>query len=568
MLSVSGKNWEETRVNKRIIDKVKNDTNFSDLVSKIIISRKFNNLELSSLKNSIVLPNPFKNEKDFQIGHQILRETIQFDKKIIIIGDYDVDGCISTSLFINFFKMIKKQNIEYYIPNRFSDGYGASLQLIKKIIKKKPDLIIMLDCGSNAHASIEFLNSKKIKTIVIDHHETYKPYPKTHCLINPKKESNYKKYDYFCTSSLVYFFIDSYLNKKNLKRLFEKNLIYVVLATICDLMPLRDLNRIITINVFNNLKKYDFSILKKFLEIKMIKRILTIEDFSFLIGPIINSAGRLGDANKIVELITCNNDKIKDQILNDIFKTNERRKNIEKNFIKELNLDNIDKTKDDVLVLYEKICNEGITGIIASRLKEIFNKPSIVLTQSNNIYKASARSTRNFNLGKYIKYAIDKNLILNGGGHNLAAGFTIKKEKIKNFKEYINKSFKKEKISTNQEYISKISLNLINNKFYNDIKVLEPFGSGNENPIFFIENVKIHKPKIIKNNLISFFIKSKTGKMIPSISFNFLESNIGRTILYYKNNVNLIVQIKENIWNNKKNLQLMVIDMITDLNKA
>ena len=567
MYSVSGKNWKEISINQRIIDQIKSDTKFSDLVSKIIISRKFSNLELLSLNNSIELFNPFNQEKDFHLGHKILKDSLELNEKIIIIGDYDVDGCVSTSLFINFFKMIKKE-VEYYIPNRFSDGYGANLKLIKRIVKKKPNLIIMLDCGSNAVDTIRFLNSKKIKSIIIDHHELYKPYPKSSCLINPKKKTNYNKYDYFCTSALVYFFINAYFKTNDSKNLFEKNLIFVVLATICDVMPIRDINRIIVIKVFKDLKRYNYSLFQKILEIKKIKRTLNIEDLSFLIGPIINSAGRLGDANKIVKLITTDDDFIKDQILNEIIETNEKRKNIEKNFIKELNLYKIDKNKDKVLILHENLCNEGIIGIIASRLKEIFNKPSIVLTKLGNIYKASARSTSNFNFGKYIKNAIDKNLILNGGGHNMAAGFTIKKEKITRFKKYINASFKKVENSFNKEYVSKISLNGINIKFYNDIKILEPFGFGNENPSFLIENVKILKPRIINDRFISFYIKSKNGKLFPSISFNYLETNVARALISYKNNVSLIVQIKENIWNNKKNLQLMVIDIITDPNNA
>ena len=567
MYSVSGKNWKEISINQRIIDQIKSDTKFSDLVSKIIISRKFSNLELLSLNNSIELFNPFNQEKDFHLGHKILKDSLELNEKIIIIGDYDVDGCVSTSLFINFFKMIKKE-VEYYIPNRFSDGYGANLKLIKRIVKKKPNLIIMLDCGSNAVDTIRFLNSKKIKSIIIDHHELYKPYPKASCLINPKKKVDYNKYDYFCTSALVYFFINAYFKMNVYKNLFEKNLIFVVLATICDVMPIRDINRIIVIKVFKDLKRYNYSLFQKILEIKKIKRTLNIEDLSFLIGPIINSAGRLGDANKIVKLITTDDDFIKNQILNEIIETNEKRKNIEKNFIKELNLYKIDKNKDKVLILHENLCNEGIIGIIASRLKEIFNKPSIVLTKLGNIYKASARSTSNFNFGKYIKNAIDKNLILNGGGHNMAAGFTIKKEKITRFKKYINASFKKVENSFNKEYVSKISLNGINIKFYNDIKILEPFGFGNENPSFLIENVKILKPRIINDRFISFYIKSKNGKLFPSISFNYLETNVARALISYKNNVSLIVQIKENIWNNKKNLQLMVIDIITDPNNA
>ena len=152
-----------------------------------------------------------------------------------------------------------------------------------------------------------------------------------------------------------------------------------------------------------------------------------------------------------------------------------------------------------MLCLYDKFLNEGLIGIIASRLKDHFNKPTIVLTKSNNILKASARSTPNFNIGKYIKLCIDKKIIINGGGHNLAAGFTVKKENLSIFKTYINKIYKEKKIIQNKkEYISELSLNAINKSFFNDLKLLTPYGANNITPSFLIKNVFIIKTKIIK----------------------------------------------------------------------
>ena len=221
MLSVSGKNWKEISISKRIIDKVKHDHDFSDILSKIIVARKYSNLEINSLNNDIEISNPLINFKDFNLGHTLIKETIKYKDKILIIGDYDVDGCISTSLFVNFFKLLRKE-VEYYIPDRFLDGYGASLKLIKRLVKKKPKLVIMLDCGSNSFETVNYLNSKKIKSIIIDHHEIHKPYPKTKCLINPKKECDYNEFDYFCTSTLAYFFINSFFDNKILKRNLKK----------------------------------------------------------------------------------------------------------------------------------------------------------------------------------------------------------------------------------------------------------------------------------------------------------------------------------------------------------
>lgn len=306
MLSVSGKYWEEINVSKRIVDKVKNDNNFSEIISKIIISKKFDKEELNSINYDLEISNPFLDNKDFKKGHSLLKESLKNKEKIVVVGDYDVDGCVSTSLIVNYFKLINKK-IDYYIPNRFLDGYGASLKLIKKLTLKNPNLIIMVDCGSNSNETINYLNQKKIKSIIIDHHEINRPYPNADCLINPKKDCDYNALSYFCSSTLVYFFISSFLNNKDLMNSYDKNLINVVLASICDVMPLRKLNRIIAKNVIKNFQDQDNYIYNKILNLKKINRPIEINDFGFLIGPIINSAGRLGDANKVVKLLTTEN---------------------------------------------------------------------------------------------------------------------------------------------------------------------------------------------------------------------------------------------------------------------
>lgn len=565
MLSVSGKEWVETSINNRIIEKANNDNNFTSLVSKLVISRNYSQIEIDSINHETFLFNPFYKINDINRGHAILNKAIQNNKKVMVIGDYDVDGCVATSLFVNFFKILKK-DIDYYIPNRFTDGYGAKLALIKKVVKKKPGLIIMVDCGSNATDSIDYLNSLSIDTIIIDHHEIYEPYPKTKCLINPKKKCEYKYLDYLCSSTLVYFFIDLFLKNKNLKKKFRENLIYVLLASICDVMPLRNINRIIAINVFNEKQIENNFIFNKIIKLKNIKRKIEIDDFAFLFGPIINSAGRLGDANDVVKLLSSTNLSNVEKIIKHLISINEKRKKIENDYFNQININDIKKKKNNVLVEYKHILNEGIIGIIASKLTDYFHKPSVVLTMANENYKASARSTSYFNIGKYIKDAIQKKIIISGGGHNLAAGFSIKKNKIKEFENFINKSYLEKNFSLSKNYITKISLDAINKNFIDMLNKLKPFGVNNENPIFLLEKIRIYKPKILKNKFVSFYVKSGNRKLIPGISFTFIESEVAQNLLYNKNEMSLIIQIKENNWNNKKNLQLIVLDLIRDPN--
>ena len=566
MLSVSGKNWEETKVSSRILDKLKNDNNFSELVSKIIISNNFDELEINTLKEKILLFNPFYKTNDFKNATNILKKSLDNNDKILILGDYDVDGCVSTSLLVNFLNKLKYKLFSYYVPNRFRDGYGASLNLIKNLEKQKPDLIILVDCGSTSHDAINYLKSKNIKTIIIDHHEINKPYPKADCIINPKKSIDYSSFNYVCASLLVYFFIDTYIKRNELKINFSQYLYHVLLSTIADVMPLRKLNRVLALEVFNNHQKNLF--FNRFLEINKILRPLEINDFGYLIAPILNSAGRLSDPNIVIDLLTSNNTFNKEQIIKKLIITNEKRKKIEKDSLNEINLSKINESSNNVIVLSEIIFNEGIIGIIAAKLKEYFNKPCIVITKSNNVYKASARSTSNFNIGKYIKEAIDKKLLLNGGGHNLAAGFSIDKSKIKDFEKFINKKFNEKNIIFKNKYISKLSLNAVNTDFYNELEILAPFGSEHQRPVFLIESVNIIKPQIIKDKYISFFVKPKFGKLVQGFSFHILESAINNTLLNNRNQLSLIVQFKQNNWKNKKKLQLILLDIIDLSNKA
>ncbi len=566
MISVSGINWEEVTIDKRKLEKLRIERDLSEINSKIILSRNFDNSEILSIENEIGIFNPFLQKKDFLKSFEILKKVVENKGKISILGDYDVDGCMSASILISFLRLLNL-NINYYIPNRITDGYGANLSTIMKIVKSKTDLVIMLDCGSNSIKAVNYLNSLNIKSIIIDHHEIYKPYPKTNNLINPKKDCDYNEYNYFCTTALTYFFIDLYIKKTKSKINFEHYLIYVLLATMCDIMPLRKINRLIAIKALKDFNINNCYVFKKIFELYKIKRPLCIEDFSFLIGPILNSAGRLADPNVIVELFTNKNKKKKFEIIKDLIILNEKRKKIEISMMNEINLNKL-RNQKNVIVEKNKNLNEGLIGIIASKLRELFNKPSIVMTKSLNIYKASVRSTANFNIGKYIKNAIDMNLLINGGGHNLAAGFSIDENKIKEFQEYLLKSFSKNSKNDTQKFISKISFSAINKKLVDNLNKLSPFGSENENPKFLLENVKVLKPKIIQNRFVSFFVKSHYSKLLPGISFNLMESNLSKNLLNNKNELSLIIEIKENDWNNKKNIQLIVSDIIVPFKKA
>jgi len=563
MISVSGKKWEEVNTNKNSIEKLKQDYNFSDILSKLVISRKFDQTELSSIDNNLTLNNVFLKNIDFEKSVELVCNSINNNENICILGDYDVDGSAATSLFIRFFESIK-HSFFYYIPDREKDGYGATKKLFQKLILKKPQLIIMVDCGSTSNEAITFLNDNKIKSLIIDHHEINRPFPKANCIINPKKDNGYIEYDYLCATTLVYFFLDLLCKKIKSKIKMSDFLVYVLLATVCDVMPLRKLNRLIALTVLKNFDINKNLAFNELFNLNNKKNKLNVNDLGYLIGPILNAGGRLGKSSFASELLSSDNLEIVNIKSNELIKLNNKRKEIEKLTLDEIDFEKIENENKDVIIYYNPNINEGLIGIIAARLKDYFNKPSIVITASNKLLKGSARSVFNYNIGRAIKNSLDSNIIINGGGHNAAAGFTLDKTNLKIFENFILENFSKENVSKNHSftYDAEISSLALNIDFYNDIKKIEPFGTGNPLPTFFLKDLKIIKTKILDDKHVSLILKSKTGLTIKSISFNSVNNKIGQYLLNYKNNLNVLGQINENIWNNKKTLQLTIRDVV------
>ena len=331
---------------------------------------------------------------------------------------------------------------------------------------------------------------------------------------------------------------------------------------------LRKINKNIAINVLKNFdinKNEAFRILFEELNIK---KKINIDDLGYLIGPILNSGGRLGFSNYATELLTSKNTSITKKRSLDLIKLNNKRKELEKNALNKIDFNKIKKENKNVIIYFDPNIKEGLIGIIASRLKDHFGKPSIVITRSNNIFKGSARSTLNYNIGYLIKSLFDNKIIEKGGGHNMAAGFTIKKNNIKILNDFIQKDYsnKFSNFKTIYEYDSEISSSSINRNFINEIQKIGPFGNGNFLPTFLIKNLKIIKVNILKNKHISVILKPNIGSSINSICFNCMNSKISEYLLSYKKEINIIAQLQDHIWNNKKTIQIKIKDLLLNIN--
>ena len=565
MISVSNKEWSERKFSTNLVDKLSQDNNFSQILSKLIISRNFNDEEIHSIKHfkNINFSNVFKFNEDFKQSIDLVIKCVKNKEPICIFGDYDVDGSCSTALLLKFFKSINHP-VYFYIPDRAKDGYGPNIKLFKEILKKNPKLIILVDCGSNSNDAINFLNERKINSLIIDHHQINKPYPKANSIINPKKDNGYIEYDYFCATTLTYFFLELLSEKIKTNFIIKDYLIFVLLATVCDVMPLRYVNRLIAIKTLDEFNLDKITPIKKIYEFLNKSNKITINDLGYLLGPILNAGGRLGFSSYAVKLLSSNDEKEIDLIIKKLVELNEKRKSFEETILNNIDYKRIEFENENVIIYYHPSINEGLIGIIAARLKDIFNKPAIVITSSQNLLKGSARSISGFDIGLVFKNALDNKLIIKGGGHKMAAGFSLDKNNLKSFRKFIDNSYKKmcKNLNSNFLYESKISTSVFNSNFNVEINKLYPFGQGNTEPVFLFENLKIIKSKVLNNKHISNIFVSKSGFSIKSIAFNSINEAIGNYLLNYKKEINVIGYLNDNFWNNKKILQLVVRDLI------
>ena len=563
MKSFSGMSWKIQPIPERLIQKKKQDFNISYLLSRIFLQREFSNDEIHNSLNKNENINLAYKDHDLIKAASVLDECIKQNNKILIFGDYDVDGYSSTYLLYDYITSLGAR-CEYYIPDRFIDGYGPNNQLLKKLINnKKYNLIIFLDCASNSYSELEYLNKIGLKVIVIDHHQIYENNNnKNTVIINPLKNDKNKNFSILCATTLVYFFI-KFMNKnfkKNINFNDNKYLFFAALATISDQMPLRNINRMIVNIGLNNFNIKNFFNLKKLIKLK---KKISSDDIAFILGPIINSAGRLGYSNLPIRLLTETDNYNINAISKKLIDLNIKRKKIQSVSFNLLNK-KIQLENNKVIFIYEQNINEGILGIIAANFVEFYGKPSFVMTNSNDLIKCSSRSVYGFNIGKLFNEALSKNILIKGGGHSMAGGCILYKNKLDIFKNYLNTKFQKsfKNFTAKKFYTSEQNLDSLRLFAKNDLQKLEPLGNNNINPFFLIKKNKIIKFKIINNLHLQILIRNKFKKTCLCFVFNAVGTKLGDFLMNYRNNIDLIVQVNNKIIQKNSDFNLIIKDAI------
>ena len=575
--SVSGKNWLFKKFNSSDVTKFTENFSLTEIVAKLLSIRKKNIDDIAlfldpKIKN--LLPNPL-HLKDMKSAIERTYKSIIKSELIGIFGDYDVDGASSTALLARYFLSIN-QKIQTYIPDRQTEGYGPNNLGFNNLISNGAKIIFTVDCGTLSFGPINFAQKLNVDVIVLDHHQSDVKLPEACAIVNPNRYDDTSELNYLCAAGVCFVFLVA-LNKKlrdenwfKNNNLNEPNILnsldLVSLGTVCDVVPLIGLNRAIVKQGLKIIKKRSNLGLKTLYDLCNIESQPTTFDLGFRLGPRINAGGRVGKASHGAELLISNDPKKTYQIALDLDKSNKERQAIELMLSEQINLEVKNYHNHPVLVMSGNNWHEGIIGIVASRIKEKYNKPTILISLKQNIGKGSARSVVGFDIGSQIIKAVQCGILQKGGGHKMAGGFILKKENIPTFRDFLIKNFEKSNInssaSTNLYLDSIIAPSALNEVFFDEINCLAPFGSGNSEPKFVIENIKVISANIVGNNHIKLVLSGKDGTVFKSLAWNAINTPL-EPFLNNKNRkrINIAGKIHLNQWRGERKVEFMIEDI-------
>ena len=581
-LSVSGKKWILKKFNQEEISFSKENFFIDEITAKLLSIRNIKKEDIKNFLNPSIknfLPNP-NSLLDMEKSTLRTIEAIKNHEKVGIFGDYDVDGATSTALLGKYFEELDLP-YEIYIPDRKTEGYGPSIKGFKKLIDNKVSVIFTVDCGTLSFEAIEFAKNENIDVIVLDHHQSEINLPKAYSVINPNRIDDKSNLQYLCAAGVAFMFLVSINKQLRTIKWFEKyqkkepNLLnyldLVSLGTVCDVVPLIGLNRAIVKQGLKILKSKKNLGLKTLFDICKIETSPSIYHLGYVLGPRINAGGRVGKCSHGANLLLNSSPKETFKLAVELDQFNKERQMIERDLLEKILIQSKTNLKDPVLVLQGENWHEGVIGIVAARLKDKFNKPTIIISINNNLGKASARSIVGFDIGSVIIAATQEKILLRGGGHKMAGGFSINVSNIQKFKEFVFNKFRGINIDLSSErpllLDSKIAPSAINLDFYNKVNILAPFGSGNPEPKFFVENLKPVNSKIVGEKHIKSVLIGSEGSSIKTIAFNAVDNELGAYLLKKKNNIfNIAGKLSLNEWRGQKNVEFIIDDISVNKN--
>ena len=539
-------------------------TGVGRLVAAILCVRGFSPIEAEKFINKDIkcIHDPFL-LKDMDKAVERIYQALNNNEKITVYGDYDADGVTSSTIMVLCLKELNA-DVDYYIPDRETEGYGISKTSIDTLAKRGTKLIISVDCGITAVEECAYASSLGIETIITDHHECSDILPDAVAVIDPKRADCMYPFKSLAGVGVALKFCQALLkDKMSYYDVLVKFSDFATIGSIADIVPLVDENRIICDVGLKKIACHTNVGIKALLDVSGVEPVsVNATKIGFVIAPRINAAGRLESAQRAIDLFLADNYEKAYSIAQNLSNYNTQRQNIEMNILKEAETMFLEKYKDDkIVVLCNKDWHHGVVGIVSSRLSKKYMKPCILLSQCpESNYKGSGRSIEGFSLYDALDYC--KELLVTFGGHELAVGLTIDFNNVDTFRKKINEYA--DKHLTDEMCISTINADCelrgrhLNLQCAEELLVLQPFGTGNLQPQFYIENMIVQKVYCIGNEKQHLKLTlCKDGVTVDAIAFGFGYDNK----IAFNDTVSVICQLDVNDFRNVKSVQLRILDI-------
>ena len=512
------------------------------------------------------LINPFL-MKDMDIAVDRLNDAMGRKERILVYGDYDVDGCTAVALVYKFLLQFYS-NIEYYIPDRYDEGYGVSKKGIDYAKEQGVKLIIILDCGIKAIDEIAYAKEQGIDFIICDHHVPDEKLPDAVAILNPKREDDPYPFKDLCGCGVGFKFMQAFAKNNGIP--FSRLIPLLDLCAVsiaADIVPVVDENRILAFHGLKQLNQNPSVGLKAIIDIcGLNNRELSMSDIIFKIGPRINASGRMENGRESVDLLVEKDLGMALRMAKHINEYNEQRKDIDKQMTEEANqivarLEN--QKHQSSIVLYDENWKKGVIGIVASRLTEIYFRPTVVLTRDGDYATGSARSVTGFDIYSAIKSC--RHLLVNFGGHTYATGLTLKWDRIKEFRmafqQYVDDHILPEQTEANLKIDSVIDFKDITKRLHNDLKKFSPFGPGNPKPLFCTLNVYDYgTSKVVgreQEHIKLELVDSKSSNVVKGIAFG---QSASARYIRSKRSFDIAYTLEDNVFKHNA-IQLQIEDI-------
>lgn len=574
--SVSGKRWRPRLLDDRLGLAIAQRLALPEIVGRVLAARGVDINEAEAFLDPRLrryLPDPLI-LRDMGRAIDRIIQALVAGENVAVFGDYDVDGATSAALLKRFFSAIGA-DLRIYIPDRMKEGYGPNGPALQRLAEEGVKVTITVDCGISAHTALQEAAQAGLDVIVVDHHVAELQLPRAHAIVNPNRLDDTSQLGHLAAVGVTFLLIVGLNRRLRETGWFENRpepdlrqwLDLVALGTICDVVPLTGLNRAFVTQGLKVLGQRRNRGLAALADVAGVREIPGTFHAGFLLGPRVNAGGRVGEAELGAQLLSTENADEAVRLAARLDAYNHERREIEAGVLEEALSQAETQWLEPAspLIVSGEGWHPGVVGIVASRLVERYARPAIVIALKNGIGKGSGRSVPGVDLGKAVVAARQAGLLVNGGGHPMAAGLTVEENRLAEFIAFVSERIERDVgqngYSPSIGIDGSLTLGAVNEALMSDLKSLAPYGSGHAEPRFIFPSVRVARSNIVGNGHVRCFLADEAGGRLGGIAFRSADRALGETLLQARNALlHLAGHLRENNWRGRSDIQLVIDD--------